>query len=91
VIWSTIRISVPTWILLRGILAGASGSPTILLPASIFLVFGVCAVALVDSSVARERLFLANLGVGRRAIAGISLSVACALELAAAIALGAIG
>ena len=90
-IWSTFRVTLMTWIVLRGLVGFASGSPAILFSASVFLVLGVAVVALVDSSVARERLFYENLGVGRRMIAGMAVGFACGLEVASALILSFLG
>jgi hypothetical protein len=65
----------------------AARGPSLTFGASILLILGVAAIALFDVKVARERLFLGNLGVSLRIIAGISLLVACALEILAALAL----
>jgi hypothetical protein len=51
---------------------------------------GVAATAVVDITVARERLFLANLGAGRRVIVGLSLLVSGALEVISAVAVHAL-
>ncbi len=90
---STFRVAFLAWVGLRAIvvlawlvLRAIVGSPQLSLPASIFLIFGVTAVALVENSVSRERLFYANLGVGRRVTAGIAMAVATGLEVMAGLA-----
>ena len=87
VFWSTLKISILAWIVLRGFAGASAGSLSIYLPASVFLILGVGVVALLDSYVARERLFLANLGVGRRWVGVFAVSVALVLEVIAALAL----
>jgi hypothetical protein len=52
-----------------------------------FLILGTALVALVDVSVSRERLILANSGLGRRFVAAVALLVSGTLEVAAALAL----
>ena len=90
-VWaSTLRITVLVWVVLRSIVALYNGSPTILLPASLFLMMGVAATAVVDATVARERLWLGNLGIGRRAVAGIALLGSGTLEVVSAVLLRAL-
>jgi hypothetical protein len=52
---------------------------------------GAAATVVIDITVARERLLLGNLGVGRRMIAGVSLLVSGTLEVASAVAVHALG
>ena len=91
VFWATLRTTLLAWLVLRAIVAFSSGSPSVLLPTSVFLMLAVAAVAVVDITVSRERLLLGNLGVGRRVIAGVSLLVSGALELVSAIAVQGLG
>jgi len=91
VCWATLRISLLAWLVLRAIVALSNGSPTILLPVSLFLMLGVAVIAVVDISVARERLLLGNLGVGRRGVVGISLLVSGTLEIASMVVVHALG
>ena len=88
---ATLRTTVLVWFVLRAIVAFANGSPAILLPVSHFLMLGVTATAVVDMTVARERLFLGNLGVGRRVIAGIALLGSGILEGVSAVAVHVLG
>jgi len=85
VCWATLRTTLLAWLVLRAIVGLSNGSPTILLPVSLFLMLGVAVIAVVDITVARERLLLGNLGVGRRVVAGISLLVSGTLEIASAV------
>ena len=91
VCWATFRTTFLVWLVLRAVVALANGSPSILLPVSLFLMFGAAATVVIDITVARERLLLGNLGVGRRAIAGVSLLVSGTLEVASAVAVHALG
>ena len=90
VCWATARTTFLVWLVLRAVVGLSSGSPSIFLPVSLFLMLGVAATAVVDITVARERLFLANLGVGRRVIVGLSLLVSGALEIMSAVAVHAL-
>mgnify|MGYP001815063480 CR=1 FL=1 len=83
VIWATVRSTFLSWVVLRAFVGFASGRLSLTLSASVFLMLGVVAIALIDVAVARERLFLGNLGVGRRTVAAISFSTVVALEVAA--------
>jgi hypothetical protein len=87
---ATLRTSILAWLVLRGVIGLSGGSLSILPPTSLLLMLGVAAIALVDSAVSRERLFLGNLGFGRRAIAGVSLAVTATLEIVAALAIHAL-
>ena len=91
VCWTTVRTTVLVWVVLRAIAGMSSGSPGMLLPASLFLMAGAATTAVVDITVARERIFLGNLGVGRRAIGGLAFFVAGALEITAALVIRAMG
>ena len=91
VCWTTVRTTVLVWVVLRALAAGYSGSPGMLLPASLFLILGAAAVAVVDITVARERIFLGNLGVSRRAIGGVAFVVAGTLEITASLVIRAMG
>ncbi len=86
VFWATARTTALAWFVLRGVVGMSSGSPSILLPASLFLMLGAAATAVVDLTVARERLLLGNLGVGRRVVVSLSLLVSGVLEITAAVA-----
>ncbi|MGD2120914.1 MAG: hypothetical protein PVJ76_04180 [Gemmatimonadota bacterium] len=99
---TTIRTTLLSWVVLRAFVGFATvvlgdsvgfavAGLSLVLGASILLILGVAAIAVIDISVARERLFLANLGVSRRTIAGISFGVATALEFMAYLALSALG
>jgi hypothetical protein len=76
------------WVVLRVLVGLESGSPDILLPTSIFLMAGVAGIAVVDLYVARERVFLANVGIGRRSVVLVSLLVSGSLELLSALVVG---
>ena len=86
VFWATARITILVWLMLRVFVGMYTHSPSILLPASLFLMLGVAATAVVDLTVARERLLLGNLGVGRRTVVGLSLLVSGLLEITSAVA-----
>jgi len=90
VCWATVRTTFLVWLVLRAVVGLSGGSPSILPPVSLFLMFGAAATAVVDITVARERLFLANLGVGRRVIVGLSLLISGALEVMSAVAVHAL-
>lgn len=77
---ATYRTTVLAWLVLRGIVGMYGGSPSVLLRTSVFLMFGVAMIAVVDMTVARERLLLGNLGVGRWEVAAISLLGCMVLE-----------
>jgi len=51
----------------------------------------VAVTAVVDITVSRERVFLGNLGVSRKAVGGLAFSVSGALEIAAALVIRAFG
>ncbi len=89
--WATFRLTVLAWMVLRGFVGMAYGSPRIALPSSIFLMLGLAAIAVVSTTVGRERLLLGNLGVGRRGIVAVSLLVSGALELSSALAVDVLG
>ena len=91
VCWATLRITILVWLMLRVMLAGYNQSPSILPPVSLFLMLGVAVIAVVDITVARERLLLGNLGVGRRGVVGISLLVSGTLEIASMVVVHALG
>ena len=85
-VWiATLRITFLVWVVLRSILALYHGSLTILLPVSLFIMMGAAVTAVVDATVARERLFLGNLGLGRRVVVGIALLGSGALEVVSAV------
>ena len=87
---ATLRTSILAWLVLRVFIGGYSGTPSILLPTSLSLMLAVPAIALIDGAVSRERLFLGNLGLGRRVMAGVSLLVTGILEIMAALVLHAL-
>ncbi|MFH1762737.1 MAG: hypothetical protein ABIF09_00970 [Gemmatimonadota bacterium] len=89
--WATFRITVLAWLVLRVIVGMANGLPGILPPVSILLMLGVATIAVLDGTVARERLLLGNLCVGRRGIVAVSLLVSGALEVASALAVHVLG
>ncbi len=91
VCWATFRTTFLVWLVLRSVVGLANGSPAILPPVSLFLMLGAAATVVIDITVARERLLLGNLGVGRRMIAGVSLLVSGTLEVASAVAVHALG
>lgn len=89
--WATLRLTVLAWIVLRVLAAMAYGSPWIALPSSIFLMLGLAAIAVVSTTVGRERLLLGNLGVGRRGVVAVSLLTSGALEVSSALAVDVLG
>ena len=90
VFWATARITILAWLMLRVFVGMYTHSPSILLPASLFLMLGVAVTGVVDITVARERLLLGNLGVGRRVVVVLSLLVSGVLEISSAFALRAL-
>ena len=91
VCWTTVRTTVLVWVVLKVFAGMYSGSPGMPLPASLFLMLGAATTAVVDITVARERIFLGNLGVDRRAIGGLAFVVAGTLEITAALVIRAMG
>jgi hypothetical protein len=86
------------WLVLRVFLAaqnsilGVQGHVlAILFPVSLIVMFAVGAVAALDVTLGRERVFLENLGLGRREIFLLSFLMAGALEGFAAILILAAG
>ncbi len=81
------------WLLLRLIVLAftlASGeegalSPQLALSSSAIILGAIVGMAAADMRALRERVFLANLGVGRPAVLGMTLATAAVLELAWAV------
>jgi hypothetical protein len=90
---STAKATVLAWLVLRGALAMApllpgalvERPPGFLPQVSLFVMLLAGAVAWIDLTVARERILLGNLGVGRRWVFGFSLLVSGALEITTAL------
>jgi len=94
VLWPTLRTSVMVWLFLRLFMGagarylaggmemgGGGGSHGLLsLSASVLLMAGVAVSALVDLHLAREEVWVQNLGVSRKSVAGAGLVVAGILE-----------
>jgi len=70
-------------VVLRAILGVYGTSYRTLPPTTILLMVGVAVTAVVDQSMARERLWAANLGFGRRTVVVMAASVTLVLETAA--------
>ncbi len=96
ILGATAKVTVLAWLVLRGALAMGSRLPGAPLPdrfpgflphVSLFVMLAAGAVALIDLTVARERIFIGNLGVGRRSVFGVSLLVSGAFEIATALAI----
>jgi len=102
VLASFIVRSVTLWVLTRTVITGvvrsaetalplasaAPAHPLSVAPATALLVAAlVTALVLNDVRVMHERAFLANIGVGLRAVASLSFAVAASLEIALALLL----
>ena len=83
--WATYRLSILVWLVLRAFLAAQNGSLAVLFPVSLLVMLAVGAVAATEMSVSRERVFLENLGIGRRSVFALSFLFAGALETMAAL------
>jgi len=81
IVVTTFKTTLLVWVVLRGLLVSGTGTLAILPPASLFLMMSVAVTAVMDIVVARERVFLGNLGVGRRGIAGMSFVLTGVLEV----------
>ena len=82
VLFPTIGRTILVWALLKAVFASQMGSWVFTAPASIWLALAVGALTFLDLRVFRDRVFLANLGVPRRAVVVIALVVAVILEAA---------
>lgn len=88
IVWPIVRVSALAWAVIRAVVAAAinlaaeaSEDASLLLPTSVILVLAVGVVALVDNSLARERIWNANLGLGRRRVFLLAVASAGALEM----------
>lgn len=99
ILLATAKATLLAWLVLRGAVAMGSvlpgalvdPSPTIPPHVSLFVMLAAGGVAVLDVSVARERILLGNLGVGRRSVFGVSLMISGALEMISALAFRGLG
>ncbi len=80
-------IAAGLWVLTRVLFVAVAGVVALIPFVSVLLVLVVVGLSLIDLAIMRERLFLANLGLSRRRVAGLAFVVAGALELIASVAL----
>jgi hypothetical protein len=88
IVWPIVRISALAWAVIRAVVTAAikvagvaPEDASLRLLTSVVLVLAVGVVALVDNSLARERIWNANLGLGRRRVFLLAVASAGALEM----------